>query len=243
MALNEQAATVPTDKPTLRLEVKELVVVLPAMASALALTYDVGFFSGIDIRFFTLFSLSEHIVFALQAIPFALVMVTWFAATVRHAESAKAFRGAKLSGYITGISLVACFFVLMPGIYSFVLLPVFVVILNRYVERRRESQLFGLVLVLFFFVLLLGQDLSRLSTSARAYTYTVTTDKGIFEGKLIRSGERGLLFYEPVADQYRILRWEGVQSVTSTYHAIPFKQRMFGVLVDRWNYLLGRKNP
>jgi hypothetical protein len=66
---------------------KALAVGAPLFASSLAITYDVGFFFGADIGFFTFFSLSEHVVFALQAIPFVLVPalviigmigVTWF---------------------------------------------------------------------------------------------------------------------------------------------------------------------
>jgi hypothetical protein len=48
-----------------------LPVALPLFGSALALTYDVGFFYGLDISYFTLFSLAEHIVFALEALPAA----------------------------------------------------------------------------------------------------------------------------------------------------------------------------
>jgi hypothetical protein len=51
---------------------KITLVVVPIFASSLALCYDVGFFIGLDIRFFSFFSLSEHIVFALQTIPIAL---------------------------------------------------------------------------------------------------------------------------------------------------------------------------
>lgn len=40
----------------------------PLLASSLAVTYDVGFFVGIGIGFFSFFSLSEHLVFALQSL-------------------------------------------------------------------------------------------------------------------------------------------------------------------------------
>jgi hypothetical protein len=52
---------------------RELLVALPILGTTLAITYDVGFFYGIDIGYFTLFSLAEHIVFALEAIPSAFV--------------------------------------------------------------------------------------------------------------------------------------------------------------------------
>ncbi|WP_247390277.1 hypothetical protein [Bradyrhizobium sp. 35] len=52
-------------------DVKTLTLIGPVLASALAVLYDVGFFTGLHIGFFTFFTLSEHLLFALQAIPFA----------------------------------------------------------------------------------------------------------------------------------------------------------------------------
>lgn len=51
---------------------KDGFLIVPLFATTLAICYDVGFFYGLNIAFFTFFSLTEHIVFALQAIPFAL---------------------------------------------------------------------------------------------------------------------------------------------------------------------------
>jgi hypothetical protein len=51
---------------------KVAIIVVPVFAGSIAVCYDVGFFAGLDLRFFSFFSLSEHIVFSLQAIPFAL---------------------------------------------------------------------------------------------------------------------------------------------------------------------------
>jgi hypothetical protein len=53
---------------------------IPLLGAGIALTYDVGYFWAIGISFFTLFSLSEHIVFALQAFPLALVLLPAFIA-------------------------------------------------------------------------------------------------------------------------------------------------------------------
>jgi hypothetical protein len=62
---------------------KLLSIAGPLLASSLAITYDVGFFFGTGIAFFSFFSLSEHLVFALlslplAAIPPAAVLLTWF---------------------------------------------------------------------------------------------------------------------------------------------------------------------
>jgi len=49
-----------------------LLFVVPVAGTTTAIIYDVGYFWGLDIKAFTLFALSEHIVFALEAIPIAL---------------------------------------------------------------------------------------------------------------------------------------------------------------------------
>ena len=56
------------------IEGKELVVAVPLVGTALAVCFDVGFFWGLDISYFTFFSIVEHALFALQAIPVALLI-------------------------------------------------------------------------------------------------------------------------------------------------------------------------
>jgi hypothetical protein len=57
---------------------KIITVIGPLTATSLAITHDVGFFVGIGIGFFSFFTLGEHIVFALQAIPVFIVPVAVF---------------------------------------------------------------------------------------------------------------------------------------------------------------------
>lgn len=60
---------------------KDALVGIPIAGTALAISYGVGFFYGVGIDYFSFFSLNEHIVFSLQAIPFAFIYVLlsrWF---------------------------------------------------------------------------------------------------------------------------------------------------------------------
>ena len=61
---------------------KDFLVLVPLLAAGVALTFDVGYFSGIDINLFTLFTSSEHIVFALEALPLALLFVFFVAVMI-----------------------------------------------------------------------------------------------------------------------------------------------------------------
>ena len=55
-------------------QVKEALIAIPFVASALAMTWEVGFFVGIKGGAFGLFTVSEHITYALQALPIAFVV-------------------------------------------------------------------------------------------------------------------------------------------------------------------------
>jgi hypothetical protein len=70
-------------------------VALPIYGAMLAITYDVGFFYGIGLSYFTLFSLAEHVLFAFEVLPMAFVAslmdpsgILSYQAGYRHAEKA-----------------------------------------------------------------------------------------------------------------------------------------------------------
>ena len=57
------------------ISLQSLLAATSFIAIACALSYDVGYFYAVDISFFTLFSLDEHFLFAIQALPIALVIL------------------------------------------------------------------------------------------------------------------------------------------------------------------------
>jgi hypothetical protein len=61
------------------LSIENYFTYIPLLAAILALSIDVGFFYAFEINFFTLFSLSEHVLFALEVLPVAIIVL--FAAT------------------------------------------------------------------------------------------------------------------------------------------------------------------
>jgi hypothetical protein len=71
--------TAPTDKErspkgstSLGLKPQELIGLVPIVASGFAVAYNVGYFLAYDISWLPFFSLSEHVVFALRALPIAI---------------------------------------------------------------------------------------------------------------------------------------------------------------------------
>jgi hypothetical protein len=65
---------------------KDLAVVAPLIGSGFAFAYVVGYFSAFDISWFPFFSLSEHVVFALRALPVAIGMSVPLMIALRFAE-------------------------------------------------------------------------------------------------------------------------------------------------------------
>jgi hypothetical protein len=65
-----------SDRATERWSVKEGLVLIPVLSSALALTWEVGYFLRIGGGSFGLFSLAEHITFAVQGLPVAIAVAT-----------------------------------------------------------------------------------------------------------------------------------------------------------------------
>lgn len=57
------------------LNYEKFLPVIPLAGTAIAIAFDVGYFYGIDINFFTLFSFTEHISFAFEAMPVAIVIL------------------------------------------------------------------------------------------------------------------------------------------------------------------------
>lgn len=57
---------------------KDLTPVVPIVASSFAFSFVVGYFSAFDISWFTFFTLSEHVTFALRALPIAIAASVGF---------------------------------------------------------------------------------------------------------------------------------------------------------------------
>jgi hypothetical protein len=58
-----------------QLDAKEWAVLVPTVASGLAITYELGSFLPLGTRAFGLFSLSDHLLWALQALPYSVFLV------------------------------------------------------------------------------------------------------------------------------------------------------------------------
>src|SRR6476660_1090273 len=75
---------------------KDFITLVPIFATALAIFYDVGYFYGFDINYFSFFTLNEHIVFALQALPVAILVCAISLPQGLWLFQSKAYEGSRL---------------------------------------------------------------------------------------------------------------------------------------------------
>jgi len=229
--------------------VKDIAVIVPVFSATIAVTYDVGFFWGLDINYFTLFSMTEHIVFAMEALPIALGVsftlsvgfVAFRAADVRENKkreremstlnsqervkyleklisrhSRTAYIGFALS--LTSMILVwltdgplsvivagscatlhsigASFYPHQPNIlYS----PSFLI----------AYAIVSALLITFT----VGIDVQRKFVRAGKVSHMITFEDSEMAGRIVRAGDRGILFYEPGSREISIIRWDKVKRI------------------------------
>jgi len=222
----------------------------PLFASSLAITYDVGFFVGVGIGFFSFFGLSEHLVFALQSLPFAippvLVILFWFT------SGWYSYRSGYQDGMISNesgdqkLSAMGSLLKrikmnrptpwLMPLWLATTLLFIWVCIWNGgyaiafllacliiYVTKIRnfhaawESRLPVLMVACAFAALILsfliGLQQAHAIRASKDASETIGVDDKLLPARLIRGGDKGILFFSLDSKKVRFLRWDSIKQI------------------------------
>lgn len=213
---------------------KEFIFLIPLLGSALAITYDVGYFAGVGGSFFTLFSLNEHIVFALQALPIALFAATALVLFLHYLDRRFIRLVHKRSPVIfwsvlvlSALTLLAVSTVLLPW-SAFALMMLSVSCASLPVSPwmapvpRAIFASFAAAMFTFSFGYAVAvrsvQTPDRLVPNMRALaTIETKSGGGAIQGKILRSGERGLLIFEPDKKRATMLRWDEIKQISRTY--------------------------
>jgi len=231
------AAARPNGMPPL----KDFIIFVPLLATALAVTYDVGYFTGFDINYFTFFSLNEHIVFALQVLPYAMLLcvlylpqVFWFFKPETYEDPTfrrgKAFMrdpgqsfsrrllNAILIWGMISLSIASAIYAasLQPGINvrNTVLLVVAMGTVLMILGTRRVVIYIVLAAAVPLLAYVLGFQQADDVQRASA-SHIVRTARGEKEGVLLRAGDRGLLFLDAATRRVTMIRWDGVIEVVT----------------------------
>ncbi|MBR0828995.1 hypothetical protein JQ596_26010 [Bradyrhizobium manausense] len=223
----------------------------PLLASSLAITYDVGFFAGVGIGYFSFFSLSEHLVFALQSLPFAIppvaVLLFWFTtgwysyrlgfhdATISSGDTNP--RVSKLGSlirscveYVTprpwlqrlyaATMILVIFVEAWVGQYAvgFLLVGLFVYMLNApalHVAWKGRSPFLMVTCAFAALVLsfVIGAQRAHSIINSQSASETIGADDKLIPARLIRGGDKGILFFSMDTKRVRFLRWDAIKQI------------------------------
>lgn len=213
--------------------VRELLVALPLVGTTLAITYDVGFFYGLDIEYFTLFSLAEHIMFALQALPLAFIAALIIPGTVIASFLTRRYLSLNVRSEVHAraslLLLSVSVLVLVVGIIGIVLKYYFSAIIIVFgfggiaallypvTEFRTTvpfyASFFTVLFIVSSFCLGLQSAQSILCDRPATHTVSVAGSMDGLHGRLIRSGERGLLFFDLASKTVSFLIWAEIKRI------------------------------
>ena len=215
------------------LEMKTAAVIVPIIGSLLAICYDVGYFSGIDIHYFTVFALSEHVLFAIQVLPFTLGLALgivcgaagaaasrkWVAASARLSQKpVRVALAFALIGAI-GIPLVAGFPSVIFGLIAFVIFAY--VFKNGYQILAAAVGLSGILMV----TMALGSDFAYKDINAKVATHSIEEGSNkTLQGRIIRSGDKGLLFLDIQKHELTLVPWSEIKEVRNIDHRGAFER-------------------
>jgi hypothetical protein len=211
---------------------KEMLIIVPVLGSALAIIYDVGFFTGLGTSLFTLFSLSEHILFALEVLPLGLLMATALGITASY-DAEKPIGRLLREKWPVAERLALPLLCLLVAMLLFVLVyfklyyfSIAVLVGSGFLVAALRSTGItrrGLYIVLGVTVLTfsIGHDNARLSLQPIRSSTTTTTiqtrAEPTIQARIIRTGDRGILFYNPVEKQITLLRWDEITKINLSH--------------------------
>ncbi|UFX41829.1 hypothetical protein HAP47_0021225 [Bradyrhizobium sp. 41S5] len=204
------------------IQLKDLMLIVPFMASTIAITWEVGRllpFGG-----FRLFSISDHLLSALSSLPIALYLcataplVTYF--LHRAATKAKRKKPVFAVFAITSLILIIAGVFFMPWFkVTIVLMEAFVVVaLAQFLwpflpQRALPVAAFGSA-VLFTFALAYESSLVVIREGKTVATITtVALKSGTVEAIVLMTGERGILLFDPTTDRISFLKADEMQKL------------------------------
>jgi hypothetical protein len=209
--------------------VAKLVAATPFALASLAVLYDAGYFARIGLDFFPLFSLTEHIMFGMEGIPYLLIFLVllYFMIAV---GSFRRRTPAELGAVAVGLAIGGVvWLVLYPGAWPSAALgfvAALMVGLWTFVEGQRKAlaivagNLVVWLLTAFTWgywiaagVLNLGDAPLWLRWSP-VPTLTISLSDGPpLIGRVLRSGEQGLLVFNAPDGSIQFKRWDDVRGI------------------------------
>lgn len=210
---------------------KELIIFIPVLGSAFAISYEAGSFLATSDTAFGLFSVTEHIGFALSVFPIAVfVLLLCFPyammirIVVRRLQSSKLHASMELRTAGVGFLLAA---VLMGAVGINMRLPPLLALAFGLACAASVLLIEPLlilrspIIIAFWsvgFALLttfsIGLESTRMLLIDSHSSDEITVEEGPKKVTVLRAGEKGILFYDSSSGNFEYRRWESVKKVT-----------------------------
>jgi hypothetical protein len=202
-------------------QMPKLLASAPIVLAILGICYDVGFFTRIGFDLFSLFSLSEHLVFAMQAVPDLLFFVTTLSVVlIVAARSYKPQReGFHLFPIIAGGFLFAVGLAISvrysAAIWIGAAISYFGVFYVLIWGRSIPIQIGSMAVWMIFFAFALGNFRANPDLAwPLVHPATISlTDGPPISGRVLRSGERGLLIFNSLDETVQFKRWDDIRGI------------------------------
>jgi hypothetical protein len=224
-----ESANMPNAEASAQFSVRDLLVLIPLFGSLLAMTWEVGSF--IPTGGFTLFSLPEHLLAATNALPAALVSavvlmvgplllfppekrpVRLFDQTDEPTARHTVLIAAVIILIIgVGVTVAGLIFRTSPLIGA----GVFVITASALLIARPRPLLGYAIIFICSLIITMGfaVDYTRdYLNSPSDILATIHTKNGVYRGKVLMGGERGVLFYEPDQKAFVFQRQDEIQRI------------------------------
>lgn len=223
-------------------KIADYLIYLPAMGSILAVSCDVGYFYAVNINFYTLFSLSDHILFSLQYFPLALVAVCGMALVMLVALRSLIFIGRSIidgdeNGQLSTahrrsrlkLTLVLLVLAIISNgtlLYfdrsittiitvSTFSLPVVFYLIAPNLASGPQFLFLAYLIVALAMSFTFGLTLGEASKESKKFTSAIETSKNLLNVRFLRSGEKGVLFVEEQTKRISFLVWSEVKGISA----------------------------
>jgi hypothetical protein len=212
------------------IELKDALIILPLVGSSFALSFEVGSFVPMGEGMFSLFSITEYIGFAFQALPAAVAVSCFFipyamliqrvtAASIgAHLKNGRYYRVAFASS-ITAILFLYVGATLFKFAGTFAFAAAFgaaalvLFIGPAPLIKRPFLLIFWGYCFALLFTFTLGIDSTRMQLNAARSEGTMVFEEGPKSALLLRAGSQGLLFYERASQSFEFRQWNAVKQM------------------------------
>jgi hypothetical protein len=220
---------------------KDFPAVVPIAASGFAFAFVVGYFLAFDISWFPFFSLSEHVVFALRALPIAIGASVALLIALTYSELENHW--TYLQGKRHWFAIVWICTLVLAGILAYLngllalCMSFLFVALGAFIHYRVPTSQMSLANILYWIttVMVLTLMAGYLSAHGRKAAWEIDKSLGInliplahsssvqFKkesgiepqvGQVIFVGSVGVLFYEYRSGTAHLFRWESIQEIS-----------------------------